>query len=200
MWYSYIDSCQFAHILYLLQLLVPLSLLPQGKTQVMCMCVCVCVCVCVCTTFFAPKLLLSIEAAERGSRRAAERGSDAAEIDRGSCKGSLVGGAEEVSFDPLLPFAVFADVVSTDCKETLEYRTSNSTSMRGLTDRNNAHQRMVGSGVLAREADALQFHVIAAHARSPAIWERLLCHSTEDLSADEGAVRHSPAEVCSSHF
>lgn len=61
-----------------------------------------------------------------------ERGSAAAEIDRGSCRGSLVGGAEGVSFDPLLPFAFFADVVSTDCKETLEYRASNSASVRGL--------------------------------------------------------------------
>ena len=68
-----------------------------------------------------------------------ERGSDAAEIDRGSCKGSLVGGAEEVSFDPLLPFPFFADVVSTDCKRILEYCASNNASMRGLTDCNNAH-------------------------------------------------------------
>lgn len=72
------------------------------------------------TSFLAPKLLTSMEAAESGSRRAAERGSDAAEIDRGSCRGSPVGGAAEVSFDPLSFFPFFAVAASTDCKETLK--------------------------------------------------------------------------------
>lgn len=74
------------------------------------------------TSFFAPKLLASMEAAESGSSRAVERGSDAAEIDRGSDRGSLllVGGAEGVSFDPLTPFPLFAKAVSTDYKEILE--------------------------------------------------------------------------------
>ena len=74
------------------------------------------------TAFLAPKLLLlaSIEAAERGSRRAADNGSEAAEIDSGSCRGSLVGGAELVSFELLSPsFPFFADAVSTDCGEKI---------------------------------------------------------------------------------
>lgn len=62
-----------------------------------------------------------MEAAESGSRRAVERGSDAAEIDSGSCRGSLVGGAAEVSFDPLSFFPFLAVIASTDCKEIAEY-------------------------------------------------------------------------------
>lgn len=64
----------------------------------------------------APKLLTSMEAAESGSRRAVERGSDAAETDKGSCRGSPVGGAAEVSFDPLSFFPFLAVAVSTDCR------------------------------------------------------------------------------------
>ena len=71
-----------------------------------------------CTSFFAPKLLASMEAAERGSRRAADRGSDAAEIERGSCRGSVVGGAAEVPFELLPPFPFLAEVASTDCGKT----------------------------------------------------------------------------------
>ena len=69
------------------------------------------------TSFLTPKLLASTVAAERGSRRAADRGSAAAETDRGSCKGSLVGGADVVDFDPLAPgLPFFAEVVSIVCK------------------------------------------------------------------------------------
>ena len=70
------------------------------------------------TSFLVPKLLASADAAERGSRRAADRGSDAADIDRGSWRGSLVGGAGVVSFELLLPcFPFLAVAASTDCGE-----------------------------------------------------------------------------------
>ena len=70
------------------------------------------------TSFLAPKLLEGCEEEERGSRRAAERGSAAADTERGSCRGSSGGGADALSFDPLapasLPFFV-TEAVSTDC-------------------------------------------------------------------------------------
>lgn len=119
------------------------------------------------TSFLTPKLLASMEAAERGSRRAAERGSAAAEIDRGSCKGSLMGGAEAVDFEPLAPcFPFFAEVVSTVCREARVSREVHS-ECETVTDRHNAHQRMVGNGVLTRETNTLQFDVVATHTRPP---------------------------------
>ena len=79
------------------------------------------------TVFLAPKVLEdSAEAADRGSRRAGERGSAAADIDRGSCRGSLGGGADTVSFDPLAPSFVFfvVEAVSTNCSEREGLRVS----------------------------------------------------------------------------
>lgn len=120
------------------------------------------------TSFLTPKLLVSMDAAERGSRRAADRGSDAAEIDRGSCKGSLVGGPDVVDFDPLDPcFPFLAEVVSMVCGERLEYLARDAASERAVTDRNYAHQRVVCRAVLAREGDALELYVILTHARPP---------------------------------
>ena len=76
-----------------------------------------------------------MEAAERGSRRAADRGSDAAEIERGSCRGSVVGGAAEVPFDPLPPFPFLAEVASTDCgKNKCRYSSTLRASSRGCED------------------------------------------------------------------
>ena len=64
-----------------------------------------------------------MEAADRGSRRAAdrgsdtERGSDATKAERGSCRGSEGGGAGSLSFEPLFFFflSCLRETASTDC-------------------------------------------------------------------------------------